>query len=208
MKRVNEVWYDNVGVLVDPDFALEFWPAPYHTASQRTNAMVRLAVYACVGAWILSGKKEYLLVGLAVIVVISVAHRNSVPHAGVAERTAMDVAHSATPSINAVAHVPTAGEGECTMPTEDNPFANILVTELTQTPPKPPPCPFDTVEDKAIEFFNRGLPRDMYDVFGTQNSQRQFYQVPQRDTKKFMDFVYGSTARICKEDSKYCTGRW
>ena len=91
----------------------------------------------------------------------------------------------------------------------NNPFANFLLTDAADRPARPAACPYDAVKDEVRRYFNAGLPRNVGDVYEKQNSQRQFYTMPNSrgipDTAAFAQFLYG-TAPGCKVDPSKCTG--
>ena len=62
--------------------------------------------------------------------------------------------------------------------------------------------------DKLInDNFNYNLYRDVSDIFGRNNSQRQFYTMPvttiPNNQKKFANWLHGKN-ETCKTDTKYC----
>jgi hypothetical protein len=70
--------------------------------------------------------------------------------------------------------VDTAG---CQLPTEQNPFGNFLLTDY-DNPDRPPACRYEDVSDLVDEKFYKGLYRNANDLYETESSQRQFYQMP------------------------------
>jgi len=95
----------------------------------------------------------------------------------------------------------------CRKPTIDNPFMNPLQTDFNIEKP-PVACNVDDIDvsTKITEAFNDNLYRDVSDVFGIENSQRQFYTVPQMnppDTHAFAMWLYGNQ-QICKTDQSKC----
>jgi len=107
----------------------------------------------------------------------------------------------------------------CKRPTPNNPYMNPDVSEFDQYDP-PKACNVDDndIKEKARLSFNDNLFRDVSDVFEIQNSQRQFYTVPQMnppDQTAFANWLYRQTGSICKvnlanclryEDLRYTSG--
>lgn len=95
----------------------------------------------------------------------------------------------------------------CRKPTVDNPFMNPLQTDFNvENPPVACNVDDDEVSQKISTAFNDNLFRDVSDVFGRENSQRQFYTVPQMnppDTHSFAMWLYGNQ-NICKNDQSKC----
>jgi len=97
-------------------------------------------------------------------------------------------------------------ETECRVPNKDNPFMNPPIHEYSNDKySKPKSCPSYNnvgVQNRIEELFNEDLYRDVKDVFGKGNSQRQFYTVPgsrvPNDQSSFGQWLYG-TPKTCKE---------
>lgn len=95
----------------------------------------------------------------------------------------------------------------CRVPSIDNPFMNPLQTDFNiENPPTACNVDDDEISEKISDAFNDNLFRDVSDVFGRENSQRQFYTVPQMnppDTHAFAMWLYGNQD-ICKSDQSKC----
>ena len=95
---------------------------------------------------------------------------------------------------------------ECSKPTNDNPFMNVMLSDYTQKPDKEKACDITDSEVKKdiTDKFNKGLLRDVNDVFGIQNSQRQFYTMPSttipNEQNNFANWLY-NTGPTCKENA-------
>ena len=93
---------------------------------------------------------------------------------------------------------------ECRIPTKDNPFMNPLLSDFGSNKSKPA-CP--SYNNKGVQrvtedFFEEDLYKDINDIFGKENSQRQFFSVPgnsvPNDRDTFMKWCY-QTPPTCKE---------
>lgn len=95
----------------------------------------------------------------------------------------------------------------CRKPTNENPFMNPLQTDFgIENPPTACNVDDEEISTKISTSFNDNLFRDVSDVFGRENSQRQFYTVPQMnppDTHTFAMWLYGNQ-NICKNDQSKC----
>jgi hypothetical protein len=100
-------------------------------------------------------------------------------------------------------------KGTCRPPSKENPFMNHLLNDISVNPElQPVACNADDedIKDKIVECFNEDLYRDVGDLWERQNSQRQFYTVPQmypNDQKSFAEWCY-KTDNICKVDQSKC----
>lgn len=103
----------------------------------------------------------------------------------------------------------------CTAPTVDNPFMNATMKDYMNFDSngsivdRPPACdPNDpTVKNEIETNFNNNLFKDVNDVFGKSNSQRQFFTMPYTTVPnkqdEFARWLYLSPA-TCKENQDNC----
>lgn len=186
MQTGDKIWYEDVGVLFRR--WKEFFPTADQTSTERVNAIVRLAIYATLAAFLYNRQARTLVAGAGVVAVLSFAfgHRRT----------------------EALAPMVSPKSTECTKPSEDNPFANVLLTDLGQ--PRPPACDYDSVKNDIAQHFNAGLFRNATDVYEKENSQHQFHTMPVTttipDTAAFANFLYGSM-KSCKENGAHCPSR-
>lgn len=190
----DKIWYDDVQVLWRR--WKEFFPSAQHTPAERVNALVRLILYATLAIYVYNRQARTLVVGAGAVAVVSFAFGQRISHES----------YPAKPSQPLVAGGAT---GSCTPPTKDNPFANVLLTDLKDAQ-RPPACPYDAVKQDITKHFNAGLFRNAADVYETENSQRQYYTMPVTttipDTGSFANFLYGGMTN-CKEDARFCPSR-
>jgi hypothetical protein len=107
-------------------------------------------------------------------------------------------------------------DSKCTEPTIDNPFMNMTMKDYLNYDDsgkiieRPDAC--DTADPaikKSIDnTFNNNLFKDVNDVFGKFNSERQYYTMPWTDiipdiNGDFKNWLY-KTPKTCKEDQDYC----
>jgi len=104
---------------------------------------------------------------------------------------------------------------KCTRPTENNPFMNLLMSDYMNydenkiLKPKLPACNSSDplIKKEMIDNFNKNIFRDVSDLFGKMNSQRQFYTMPNTEIPnragEFRKWLFGNM-KTCKTDSDYC----
>ena len=198
------IWYQEPRVLVTGWRG--FFPSRDMSAPERVNSLVRLFLYAGLALFAYSRKPLYLVVCMAAATVISLTYSSS------SYQQTADYADGGfdvpvgqrRPSVAAV-------PDRCTRPSRENPFANMMLSELADDPDRSAACAYDDVKDEIEDYFNEDLPRNITDVYGKENSQRQYMTMPVTravaDTKAFAEFAYGSLGvRGCKEDASRCTG--
>ncbi len=199
------VWYRDVRVLARRP--AEFFPAADQTPEERVNSIVRLLLYCTAAVFVYSRQGRYAAFGLASVAVVSLAYRASLP-----ERPGRQGRPGRATRPASVAGIPVddvlPAQRECTPSTADNPFGNVLIGD---DPGRAPACPYDEQASVIRDNFNKGLVRNVYDVYEKENSQRQWMTNPVTtstpDTIAFANFCYGNAGRrTCKEDPSKCTG--
>lgn len=189
-RQGDAIWYDDIGVLAKR--WNEFFPAADHTPTERVNALVRLVMYCTMGIFVYNRSMRTLVVGATIIALVSYMF-------------ASERGKEAYPKPSQPLVVAKEDGLRCTPPTKDNPFANVLLTDLSKD--RPPACEYDSVKDDIRKHFNNGLPRNATDVYELENSQRQFYTMPNTrsipDTGAFAKFLYG-TPTSCKDTPADC----
>lgn len=190
----DKVWYDDVTVLAAR--WKEFFPRPEHSPEERVNSLVRLIIYATLAAYVYNRETRTLVLGAGIVAVVSFAfscHRRR------RER------YPTPPGASGGGAVPQA----CVQPSRENPFANVLLTDLGK-PPRAAACQYDTVKAAVKANFNAGLIRNSVDIYERENSQHQYYTMPVTttipDTGAFANFLYGGM-KSCKEDASACPSR-
>jgi len=97
-----------------------------------------------------------------------------------------------------------------TPPTARNLFMNVLLEEIKYNPGRPQAAPVDnpTVKQTIDDYFRVQWFSDPTDVFGKNQSQRQFVTQPSttvpNDQRAFADWLYKIPGKTCKEGGRYC----
>lgn len=183
---------------------LDFFPRPGQTATDRANSLARLCIYASIAAGAYRGK---LLPYAAGGVVAALVATYVVSKGGSDEYE--DSSASSSDDNSGPARGP--GEGACTRPSENNPFANALVSDFGNAGFHPA-CSLATpgVQDDQKKYFEKGLVRSIYDPYGRQNNARTWYTLPSptgvADTEAVRNFLYG-TSLNCKSNMKDCSNK-
>ena len=98
-----------------------------------------------------------------------------------------------------------------TPPAAKNLFMNVLLDEYKYNPDRPPAAPVtDPIVKQAMDdYFRVQWFSDPTDVFGKNQSQRQFVTQPStsvpNDQKSFQEWLYKIPGKTCKEGGQYCT---
>ena len=191
-------WSNDINILVDDNHLTEFFPNASQTLEERLNALVRFAFYVSVVLCMYFKKFTYFaFVALVLLLTYFMYKHRSKPRFGPAAAAIEKFDNEAS---------------DCKLPTLGNPFMNFTMADYMNIHPetkeivkKTPACdPRDPEVAKLVDtYFNNNLFRDVNDVFGKMNSQRQFFTMPWTgvipdEAGDFKNWLY-KTDKTCKE---------
>jgi len=186
-------WFAQPEIIWRRDRLSEFFPNAEHTLEEKLNAIFRLSIY---------------------ISILTSIYNNDMRYGAIALLTGLFTYYLYTNKPAIVETFGEKGDGKCTMPTLDNPFMNVTMRDYLnvkdgQIVDRPPACdPSDPEVKRDIDDkFENNLFRDVNDVFGKMNSQRQYFTMPWTEIPNrqgdFANWLYGSAAS-CKDDQDKC----
>jgi hypothetical protein len=196
--EVDKFWFDDPEILVRYDRLSEFFPTLDQSLNEKLNSIVRLSLYISVVLGMYKADWKYLLIFAITLMFtyfIYATNQNNTEHF---------TEHFADKQQT---------KPEVTLPTKENPFMNKLFGDK---PDKPPAIKYtfnNTENNKKIEKqiddnFNENLYKDVGDVFGKNNSQREFYTMPSTsnpdDREGFQNWLYRDYNEHCKENTENC----
>lgn len=190
------IWFQNMRILLD--HPSEIIPSRDQSDAERVNALVRLVMYCSLSVALIRGNAMYVVLGLAIVVIITLSYALG------AKQTNKNEAYS-----NIRPKTLTREKKACYKSNPLNPFGNATVGALLNDEGKPPTCGYDEpgIATQMRKNFNKGLIRNLDDVYEVENSQRQFYTMPVTtsapDTIAFGQFLFGNK-KTCKEDPSLC----
>lgn len=209
----DRIWYEQIDILWDTNRLTEFFPSSDQTLEERFNSLVRLGIYVSIILYYHHGNYRYLYIGVGVMLFTYIIHKQNPKNLGTE-----GVSRSTIEKFeNADVDTGNGGLGnpEYTQPTLDNPFMNptmkdyMNVDEDGKIKDRPKACDVNNpvVKRKVDELFNNNLYRDVDDIFGKMNSQRQFFTMPYttipNKQDEFARWLY-LNPKTCKEDGDYC----
>jgi hypothetical protein len=199
--KTDPVWFKNFYVLFKSDRVIEFFPNRLQTLEERMNSVARLGVYS--GILLTVYKRDYRF--LAIIPVVLAMTYIIYKRYHVITNKA-DTIVGATKSILKSREV---------RPTIDNPFMNPSIDDYAKNTDRPAAKTYyeDTKEAEDIrnavkDSFEFNLYREVDDVYEKNNSDRQFYTMPNTQIptaqEEYLEFLYGDMATNCKTDTSKC----
>ncbi len=190
-------WFDKFSILYDKKFLFDIIPKKGYDLNRKLNALLRFTIYYSVIVYLLDTKKKYVLtfiLGMAVFTyLIQMKYKESFMNK--VNNNLMN--DSENMNINDLS-------SECRIPTKDNPFMNPLLTDYGTDKSKQACYSYNNkgVQRVIENNFEEDLYKDVNDIFGKENSQRQFFSVPgnsvPNDRDTFMKWCY-QTPPTCKE---------
>lgn len=211
-------WSDNINILFNKRRLIEFFPTKDMSQEEKLNAISRLSIYMGILLFLYKGKFWAFYIPLVVLTFCLFLYKTSQKSKLESEAISKDVYNTnSTDPLNDSEVYPkklSVNEPEsvynknCVKPTKDNPFMNFTVNQYLDNPERPPAC--DGLNDNVVandmeRNFNYNLYKDVGDVFGKNNSQRQFYTTPyttaSNDQGAFANWLY-KVGPTCKEGNE------
>lgn len=151
-------WFTNPLVLFsDID---EIIPFDSYSRIQKSNAIARLCLYLTLLIWIGNFNKSWL--GLVIfLLLISWLY-------GKVEKF-MEIYP---------VEIDKKVVGQCTKPTQENPYMNFTLGDHMNNPDRPPACSIEKVRPEMLKEFRKSLAMDSADIWGQSYSDRAFFTTP------------------------------
>tara|TARA_Y100000817_G_scaffold302657_1_gene283786 strand:- start:835 stop:1509 length:675 start_codon:yes stop_codon:yes gene_type:complete len=191
------LWINDISVLYNGNYLFEIVPNKGFDFNRKLNSLVRLSIYYSVIMFLVNKDTNVFFIP-AVVLALSVVLNKNHAKTQIEESTnnlKMDEIKVMDSDMDVIS-------SSCRIPTDENPFMNPL-----QTTDNPNLKSCSSYNNKGIQRdiddkFNTDLYRDANDIFGKNNSQRQFYTVPggsiPNDQEAFTKWLY-QTPPTCKE---------
>lgn len=172
----DDFWVNNPRILIAKNRLVEFVPTGDMTTNEQLNAIARFGLYLGVLLTIIYRDINMIYITLVIGVLTQfISEHYYVPHG-----------EGFNNSI----------ETQFQQPTNNNPFMNVLLTDINKRPERKPAADLShpIVKAEVEQGFNKGLYRDINNIWDRNNSQRQFYTTPSttvpNDRDSFMKWCY------------------
>jgi len=195
-------WLNNYKILFYGNSIIEFFPTIDMSLIEKLNAIFRLSIYLSVLLYLFTGNYLYFYIMIIVGIFTIFIFYN--------QRDNIELYFNSIPNSNDNVSVSRIVEKVTDVePTTENPFMNInLITDNKEKPAAPSSWNDTPVQKEIDDKFNFNLYRDVGDLYGKSNSQRQYYTMPSttipNEQTSFAKWCY-SVGPTCKEDSIYCS---
>lgn len=196
-------WLNDYKILFYSDRLADFFPTINMTLIEKLNAIFRLSIYLSVLLYLFTSKYQYLYIMIIVglfTCFIFFSQKNNI-----------ELYFNSNPNSddNIVQKNLIEEKENIVEPTVENPFMNInLITDDKEKKAPLPSWNNDNLQKDIEDKFGYNLYRDVGDLYGKSNSQREFYTMPSttipNNQTSFAKWCY-STGPTCKEKSIYCS---
>jgi hypothetical protein len=188
-------WFTQLSILYDKHHLFEFFPIKEYDTVRKLNAILRLSIYYSILMYCYKKDTNIFAVPLitALVTYFMWNHNSDIQNENFLTTLKNDRIPVEEHNIG------------CKLPTKDNPFMNTPFFDVAADKELPTSC--NSYDNKGIQRkieteFDKGLYRNYTDIFGKENSQRQFFTVPGRggipDQSAFSHWLY-RTPETCKE---------
>ena len=191
-------WYNQPSILYEKNYIFEFFPVKEYDIVRKLNAIQRFTIYYALLMYFYNKNTNIFAVPLVTcfITYLMWKHNSDVK----TDSFMTDLRNNSPNLVTLQDH-----NIGCTLPNKDNPFMNTPFYDVAADKELPKSCTsYDNkgIQRKIEKEFDKGLYRNYTDIFGKENSQRQFFSVPGRqgipDQSSFAHWLY-RTPDTCKE---------
>tara|TARA_B100000287_G_C20557194_1_gene750913 strand:+ start:31 stop:672 length:642 start_codon:yes stop_codon:yes gene_type:complete len=188
-------WFEDPKQLIRTDKVLEFWPSNLLTPEERINATARFIIYATCILYIINRDIRVFVLGGTALGVLYIM-----------ERTDM-IKHVDAKTAHENPKKP------CTLPTQDNPMGNVLLSDFSDRPDRPSACEYSTVKKSSDLFTTNGIKygpmrsRSSLPEYQRNACARQFTSTANSSlgNDPYYEFIHGKQGKdTCRQDSRLC----
>jgi hypothetical protein len=188
---MTELWINKPSILLNN--LNNFFISNELSDNENRNAIARFGLYLAILIILLDQDKQWLILSLIIILSSLLYNKNKID---TFLNTKINELFTTIPE-------PTT----CYKPTKDNPFMNYTISDLIDTPLRQEACKYNEVKDDVKKEFKKHVFTDSYDIWGKNNSDRNFYTLPNtnivNDQTGFAKWCFGDSGR-CKTVGENC----
>ena len=186
-------WFEDPKQLIRTDKVLEFWPSKTLTPEERINATARFIIYATCIIYLINRDIRIFVLGGTALGVLYIMERSDMVREGLPK---------------------TANNGiPCQLPSQDNPCANVLMTDFSDRPDRPSACYAPTVKNSTDAYITNGIKygpsrsRSSLPRFQRNALARQFTTTSNSSlgNDPYYEFIHGKKSeKTCRQDPRLC----
>lgn len=191
--RVEDIWYRDPTQFVDLHNLLYFIPKPSTSFEEQLNAALRFSIYFGLIMTILRNdlRAIFFPIFVAILTVVLYEHETQKRMLQKQVYEKLDLGFDKR----------RGQQSTCVLPTKENPYMNVLLSDYQNFPNKPPAC---NIENRAVKSkireYSSDVPRNIDDVYFERNDDRSFYTMPSttipNDQEGFGKWLYGDMPSV------------
>ncbi len=188
----DDIWFKNPQILIDR--VVEFVPMPDMTFNEKLNSFVRFSFITAL--FLILYNKNYYILLFPIFAIGITIYFGRIKQKNNFENIMFD---------NGIGDF-----RKCSLPTEENPYMNLILTDFEDNIDKQPACDVSNpVVKSLIKKYDFKDLRNVGDVYNVAERGNRFYTLPsttpsQIEREDFANFVYKINKKTCKEDSTKC----
>jgi len=194
------LWTEKISILYEKKYLFEVIPNKNFDFNRKLNSLLRLSIYYSTIIYLFDRKKSNMFYIPFVVAIITyvLSRKYKETFLNITNANLMNDLKTGEDLVKDLS-------GACKTPSKDNPFMNPEIYDYNTQNMGTPAC--TSYNNKGLQnitenIFNDELYRDVNDIFGKNNSQRQFYTVPgnsiPNDQDTFAKWLYARPSS-CKE---------
>jgi hypothetical protein len=160
----DHIWFKNPTILFDSDNWSKFVPTKEMTTAEALNSVVRFSTYFSLILFMATGVGGYVM-SIPIVMIVTILLHNLFPNGKTIE--------------SFIAKEDTKIGKAHTMPSKENPFMNVLLTEITDDPNRPDAAPTNRRDVKVEIMKSFKETSDIYmdtsDLFDQTQAMRTFH---------------------------------
>jgi hypothetical protein len=193
------LWTTDISILYEKKYIFEIIPNKQFDFNRKLNSLLRLSIYFAIIIYAMDQKNSRMFYIPFIVAVLTyiLSQKYQETFINKINNDLMNDIKDEDDHNDLISKF----SKNCNVPTKENPFMNPLLTDLNTDYYEKEAC--DSYNNKGIQKeietkFTHDLIRDVNDIFGKENSQRQYYTIPKHDQGSFARWLY-ATPPTCKE---------
>ena len=207
-----KIWYEDLTILIDRRGLIKYIPLKSYSKNEKLNAIMRFSLYLSIILSLLAVNINYMFIFISVGVLTYIVNISS----NMKEDLEMENKIENYSNIKNDKHIkkrkiePKKYIRKCQMPDDHNPFMNFLVTDKRSRKPACKSYKNKEIKELVDDKFSIGLYKDINGIYNNENSQREFYTMPNTEVvnkqEELGKWLY-NTPKTCKEgNGNQCVG--
>jgi hypothetical protein len=212
MNTEETIWIKDFNVLFEKEKLFKYIPLNSNSNNEKMNSMMRFTLYISVLLSFLYKNLNYLFIFILCGVITFLMYKNEdkKQEKELTENLENYDKIKNDPDIkkNKINHKKYIKK--CVLPSRNNPFMNVLPTDNRKRKPACKSYNDEKIKKLVDDKFSKGLYKDINSVYNNENSQREFYTMPNTTVPNnqgdFASWLYG-VPKTCKEgNGNQCVG--